>query len=79
MKVTYFGNEYDIPDTTKWLATDEDGDIYAFSGYAVNCNASVKVGLGYWWGQAQPPRMLIGTANIGYDDWLDSLVKIGDW
>lgn len=76
MKVTYFGNEYSVPDGTRAIATNEDGTIGAFTVLDVKLNTTPRMGFGYWFSLSRFSRAQIGKVTPS-DDWMNSLLIIG--
>lgn len=67
--IKYMGREYGVPDWAKFIATDEDGDIYV---YETMPHPEEDACSGYW-EQNKGQVMLLG--NTGFN-WQETLVEI---
>ena len=69
-KVAYFGEVFYIANGVRWMATDIDGAIYAFSG---DCPL---IGWETWQSSSGEQFYEVGRASLGDKCWKDTLMEV---
>lgn len=69
--VEYMGYEYEVPDWAKFIATDEDGDIYVYEMMPEPREDDV---LGFW-GRGMNNGRVMRVGSHGWN-WQETLVEI---
>lgn len=69
--VEYFGMQIIVPEWVKWLAVDEDGELY---GYECEPDISVNEGWDEWYSEEGKSRWIADV--ILEEHWSQTLVEI---